>query len=155
MMLQPDFSPVKPVLLRLVTLLLGLGVGASALYWVLRWPQAQPPLRAQGIEREPLAPDSAAVARLLTGPEVLSGPAASPAALPLQLKGVIAVGGHGRGVALIAPKPGAPAKLYRVGQTVDDAWVLQSVQARSARVGPPGDDKASVTLELPTPGVRP
>jgi len=44
---------------------------------------------------------------------------------------------------------GAPAKTFKVGSAVSDGLVLQSVSARSAKLGPTLAGPASQTLELP------
>lgn len=53
------------------------------------------------------------------------------------------------GVALIAVD-GKPARAYRIGAALDDGLVLQSVERRSASIGPPGGAPSTV-LELPPP----
>jgi hypothetical protein len=52
------------------------------------------------------------------------------------------------GFALVSVDGGAP-KTYAVGAKVADAWVLQSVQRRSATLGADAKGAALVTLELP------
>ncbi|GAB4397532.1 MAG: hypothetical protein OHK0048_06140 [Rhodoferax sp.] len=153
MLPDTDFTPVRPILLRLVTFSLGLVVGASALYWLLRWPHAQQPRAAQSVSLDAPAIDGAAVTRLLAGP-VNPGSAATAPALPtttLQLKGVIAEGGRGTGVALIAAQAGAPAKPYRVGQAVDASWVLHKVLTQQVELARTNDATVRTLLTLPSP----
>ena len=52
------------------------------------------------------------------------------------------------GVALIAVD-GRPAKPFRVGDTIEEGLILQSVQARTAVLGSALGGTAALTLELP------
>jgi hypothetical protein len=52
------------------------------------------------------------------------------------------------GFALVSVDGAAP-KTYAVGAKVADAWVLQSVQRRSATLGADDKGAALITLELP------
>ena len=63
------------------------------------------------------------------------------------LVGVLA-GGANQGAALIAVD-GKAAKPFRVGATVAEGLVLQSVQGRRVNLGAGGDATAALTLELP------
>lgn len=71
----------------------------------------------------------------------------TPVAITIQLLGVVA-SEAGQGHALMAVG-GAPAKTFKVGSAVSDGLVLQSVSARSAKLGPTLAGPASQTLELP------
>jgi general secretion pathway protein C len=131
---------------RLVTFSLAAGVAASAVYWVLRWPQPAvlPPLPAGALE--PAAPDTQALAHML-------GQAAAPAATAVApagryaLTGVLAGPGP-RGAALISID-GKPAKPFRVGALVSDNLYLQSVVGRRAVLAAGAVDAApSLTLEM-------
>jgi general secretion pathway protein C len=46
---------------------------------------------------------------------------------------------------------GKPARPYRVGSVVEEGLVLQSVHARQAVLGAPGNAQPLLTLELPPP----
>lgn len=129
------------------TLLLWALVAGSAVYWGLRLgahPSVLPPPAAAA---GPTQVDPLSVASLLG-----SSPQATPAAPALSsrfaLQGVVADGSQG-GAAVIAVD-GKPPRAYRVGATVDEGLVLQSVSTRGAALGAEGGP-ASVTLELPRP----
>jgi len=127
-------------------------VGISAVYWGLKLGGTGrganvlvPPLRA-------VAPsDPVALARLLG-----SAPSALPAAGALvpslasrfQLVGVVAGIQSGAGAALIAVD-GRPAKSFKVGASVAEGLVLQSVRGRQAMLGAAMGGPATVTLDLP------
>jgi general secretion pathway protein C len=127
-------------------------VGLSAVYWGLK---LGGPGRSANVPVPPpraVAPsDPAAIARLLGG-----APAALPAAGALvpslasrfQLVGVVAGVRSGGGAALIAVD-GRPAKSFRVGASVAEGMVLQSVRGRQAMLGTAAGGPATVTLELP------
>jgi hypothetical protein len=67
----------------------------------------------------------------------------------LRLLGVVAGSSDDKpGFALVSVDGAAP-KTYAVGAKVADAWVLQSVQRRSATLGADAKGAALVTLELP------
>ena len=123
---------------------------ASAIAWGLKLgnPAGRGPVAPAAV-RPPLAADPAAVARLL-GQTQGSGPAATAAA-PLSsrfsLVGVVADRSR-QGAALIAVD-GRPPKPFRVGSSVDEGLVLQSVQARRAVLAATPDGPPTVTLELP------
>ena len=125
---------------------------ASAVYWGLKW-------SAQGNDR-PVAPlpvadapaiDPLALARALGGGQVVQAEAAVPVAVNLAsrlaLLGVVATSRHS-GTALIAVD-GKPARPFRVGATVEQGLVLQSVGPRRALLAERMDGPPSVTLELP------
>ena len=97
------------------------------------------------------------MARLL-GASARTDATSAPVNLSAKFKllGVIAQGGSGsHGSALIALE-GTPPKPYRVGDTLSDGLVLQTVKARSVVLGPAGQPGGSFTLELPwLPGMTP
>ncbi len=146
-------------LIRLLTFALAALAAASAAYWALKWPGASTPLRSS-ISAPQIQPiDSAKIAQLLGARQGAPGDAAPVASAQsnYKLQGVIALGGPGKstasGSALIAVQ-GAPAKPYRVGDSVAEGLVLQSVKARSVGLGPSLQDAATLTLELPpVPGL--
>lgn len=147
-------APAGRWLPRIAAALLGAAAAASLAYWSLRlWPAGRgDPAPAAGAAADlPQAADPDQVARLLAAPGAAqpgaSGPPAAPAASRLVLTGV-AAGTSGRGTALIAVD-GQPPKPFRVGASVTDALVLQSVQGRRATLGPGARGPSTVVLELP------
>ena len=136
---------------RSATFALWLLAAASGVYWVLQLgggaARSVPPPAAP----RPLpAMDPEAVAGLL------GGGAAAPGATPqvvslasrLQLVGVVAGVSSGGGAAVISVD-GKPARPFRVGASVDEGLVLQSVRGRRAALGPQASGPAAITLELP------
>jgi hypothetical protein len=78
-----------------------------------------------------------------------SAEAAPSQASRLRLLGVVAGSSDDKpGFALVSVDGAAP-KTYAVGAKVADAWVLQSVQRRSATLRADAKGAALVTLELP------
>jgi len=148
-MQSPSLSPSpNPWLVRLVTFVLAALAAASVAYWVLKWSAPTSPARQAPIELAPTSIDSAKVARLLgANPNAAAPVPVSNALSKYKLVGVIAQGGHS-GSALIAID-GQTAKPFRVGESVADQLVLQSVTARSAALGAAPDGSTSLTLELP------
>lgn len=131
---------------RLLTFSLATLVAASAVYWVLRWPQpaATPPVAVPAAEAT--APDAQALARLL-GQTVAAPAAAVDPAGRYALTGVLAGPGP-RGAALISID-GKPAKPFRLGALVVDNLYLQSVVGRRAVLAAGAADGApSLTLEM-------
>jgi general secretion pathway protein C len=137
------------VLVHATSLVLWALIAFTGTAWVLRGvgnPMSQGP-GAQG-EEVVMDVDTTATARSLG--LVSAAPVAAPTlASRFQLVGVL-VGGPSQGAALIAVD-GKPAKPFRVGATVADDLVLQSVQGRRVNlgVGMGMDAAASLTLELP------
>ncbi len=123
-------------------------VAASGVYWAMKLGSA--PVTGPAAPLAPSAPpsDPATVARLLGATP--AGPAATPVASlssRFNLLGIVA-GQDGGGAALISVD-GKPPKPYRVGSPVDEGLVLQSVQQRSAAIGPSLQAPSALTLELP------
>ncbi|HEY0885006.1 MAG TPA: type II secretion system protein N [Ramlibacter sp.] len=136
------------------TFLLWALVAASAVFWGLRMSArsgAAP--QASAVTRAPAAADPAAVARLLgASPAATAAAPAAPAlASRLMLVGVVAGAASQKGVALISVD-GKPAKPYRVGASIEEGVVLQSVQGRRAVLAQSGDGQSVLTLELPRAG---
>ncbi len=136
--------------LHSVTLVVWALAAASAVFWALKFvpaPGAPTALPIAGSGTPAVDPD--AVARLL------GANAGAPAALATRgpsryvLLGVVADRDH-HGAALIAVD-GKPPKPFRVGATVDNGLLLQSVAPRRALLGPGLGAPASVTLDLPLP----
>jgi len=153
MLLAQSPSDSQRWFVALVTFALAALAAASATFWLLHWPTpAAPAALAIGTSASAAA-DSSKVAQLLGDHGTLTSPGAVVATTSrYKLLGVIAQGGQGhrgvRGSALIAID-GAPAKPYRVGDTVADALVLQAVEQRRAVLAPADDANAALTLELP------
>ncbi|MBX3609739.1 MAG: general secretion pathway protein C [Hydrogenophaga sp.] len=138
----------------LVAVLLWAAAGLSVGYWVLQVLGQSPLTPVAATASLPVAPEPAALARVLgAAPEaVVAVEAAAPPPLAsrFQLLGVIAEGAEG-GAALIAVD-GQPPKPYRVGAELEGGVVLQSVQRRSARLVPVGSSGgAPIELSLPPP----
>jgi len=156
----PIQTGTNPWRIRLLTFLLAAIAAASAAYWALKWPDAAAPARTAVVTPTSPAVDSSKVAALLGAKSVtgdVTPAAASPTPSVYKLLGVIAQGRPGgtgqRGSALIATEGGL-AKPFRVGDTVADGLVLQSVKARSVVLAPSGQTASGITLELPAlPGI--
>jgi len=133
---------------RIATFLVAGLTSASIAWWglTLNTPSAGLPLVDS---RPPPQIDASALGRAL-GAGTMSATqdtTPTPVAITIQLLGVVA-SEAGQGHALMAVG-GAPAKTYKVGSAVSDGLVLQSVSARSAKLGPTLAGPASQTLELP------
>jgi general secretion pathway protein C len=125
--------------------------GAAALgtaYWVLQFPSGlvergdSGPVTDHAVSMD-MAPQ---LVRALGGAQV--APAAhAPEAGRLQLLGVIA-GPSGQGSALVASDGQAP-KPYRVGQTVSEGLILQSLSPRRAQLGASLNGPVRLELQLP------
>jgi general secretion pathway protein C len=131
---------------RLGTLALWALAGLSVVYWGLRLSSAPSGPRAAVAPAAPVVADGAAVARLLGGGAVAPVVAAATEGR-MRLVGVLAGRQSGGGAALIA-LDGKPAKPYRVGATVDEGLVLQSVGPYEARLGAARSGPAVMTLEM-------
>lgn len=124
-------------------------VAGSAAYWGLKMSarSAAAPI-ARPITRAPAAADPVAVARLMgASPAAAGTPAAPSLASRFALIGVVANASH-QGAALISVD-GKPAKPYRVGASIEEGLVLQSVASRRAVLATNPDGPPAVTLELP------
>ena len=123
---------------------------ASVVFWVLKTSgkplDLNPPVIATGAST---AIDPAALSRAMGGGRALLASAAPSASLSsrFSMVGVVA-DAHSGGAALIAVD-GAPPRPYRVGATVADGLVLQSVKGRVAAIAAGRDGPAVLTLELP------
>ena len=143
-----------------VTALVWCAAAASGVFWALRWmavDSAQPALAQPAGPTVTAAPSALTSAFLSRAWGVqVAGPAPEQSTLPaarLQLWGVVA-GASGRGSALISVD-GQPPQAFRVGQTVTEGLVLQSLGPKRAQLGasPPGP--ALMTLSLPEIGKTP
>ncbi|HSW17122.1 MAG TPA: type II secretion system protein N [Ramlibacter sp.] len=121
----------------------------SVVYWGLKLSSSDAAsLVAVAAPRAPAPPDPAAVARLLgQRTESAAAPAQASLASRFVLTGVVA-DPSGGGAALIAVD-GRPARPFRVGATLDEGLILQSVQGRRALIGERRDGPTAVALELP------
>lgn len=126
---------------------------ASVVYWGLKLGGSGSGVAARvPPPRQVAAVDPAAIARLL-GSTPMASAAAAPAAMPslasrLQLVGVVAGVRSGGGAAVISVD-GKPARPYRVGASIEEGLVLQSVQGRRAVLAAQADGQSLLTLELP------
>lgn len=137
---------------RSVTFFVWAAVAASAVYWGMKLAGSNPSVpRVPAATRQPAPADPVAVARLLGASGAAAAPAAAqPAAVSrFNLLGIVADKSQ-HGAALIAVD-GKPAKPYRVGASIDESLVLQSVQPRSAVLAASMEGPPVVTLELPRP----
>ncbi|MBE7366764.1 type II secretion system protein N [Ramlibacter pallidus] len=126
-------------------------VGLSALYWALKVAGGTPPASARvAPPRAVAAADPAAIARLLgSTPATAAAPApVATLASRFQLVGVAAGATSGAGAAVISVD-GKPARPYRVGTSLDEGLVLQSVQGRKATIAAQRDGPPLLVLELP------
>lgn len=135
---------------RGVSFVLAALAAASATFWALQVSAVNTATTASvAATAGPVIIDTAAVARALGG-----GAGAAPtAAVSISLASRFAMLGvvadqRSAGAALIAVD-GKPARPYRVGDTVEEGLVLQSVQGRKATLGPAPGAAAVLTLELP------
>ncbi len=132
----------------LTTALLWCAAALSTGYWVLQFPSGQAEWRASEMVTDSAAasaPMSPQLARVLGG--AVASPVSAPDAGRLQLLGVIA-GPSGQGSALIALDGQAP-KPYRVGQTVSEGLILQSLSPQRAQLGATLNGPAQRELQLP------
>lgn len=138
--------------LRLVTFALAALASACALFWGLKWQNPATLAPAAPIVPQPRAIDSAQVAALLGARPKAANAPVNPTSI-YKLLGVIAQGSR-HGSALIAVE-GAPAKPFRVGDTVSGELRLQSVAARSVTLGTGATGEDGLTLSLPPlPGTK-
>ena len=154
-MLQISHSPYSAKLWPGVwAALLWCAAAASAVFWVLNFPSGS---AVQGV---PLVQGSAQA----TGASSVQSSAhmarvwglQAPVPVPevsiaqssrFQLLGVVA-GASGQGSALIA-LDGQPPRAFRVGQTVTDGVVLQSLGQKQAQLGVSAQGAALFSLSLP------
>ncbi len=141
-----------------MAMVLWLAAGLSVGYWVLQVLGRSPLTPVAVSAGLPEAPEPAALARVLgatpQAAEVVAGPmAATPLSSRYQLVGVVADRADG-GAALIA-FDGQPPRPYRVGATLEGGVVLQTVQRRSVRLVPSGNNDQAFELSLPEPPTTP
>lgn len=121
---------------------------ASAVYWGMKLGSGPSAVPVAPVAPSAPASDPAAVARLL-GSTPVAAAAAPVASLSSRftLLGIVAEA-DGGGAALISVD-GKPPKPYRVGATLDEGLVLQSVQPRRATIGSSMQSPPALALDLP------
>ncbi|MGV8803966.1 MAG: type II secretion system protein N [Polaromonas sp.] len=140
-----------PLSAKLAAFALAALAAASAVYWGLKgWGPQAPSTIAVVAQAPPATPNPQALARAFGGglaPALAAQGAAGAVEGRYALLGVVAAG-QSAGSALISVQ-GQEARPVRVGQPVDDAFMLQSVTQRSAVLAPLGGGSQKFTLELP------
>lgn len=129
-------------------------VAAIAVFWALRFgvePAAVPAHAVVVAKTSPLRGDLARLFGAAPVAAASSAVAGTDASARFRLVGIMAPKradpGNPYGLALIAVD-GKPARAFRVGSTLDDGLVLQSVSLRTAAIGP-AEGERSLLLELP------
>ena len=146
------WTPTPAWTVRGATLALWTLAAASAVFWGLKLGgQARPLAVPPPAPRAVAAVDPSALARLLgSEPAAAAVTAAAPTlASRFQLLGVAAGAESGAGAAVIAVD-GKPARPYRVGASIEEGVVLQSVRGRQAVLASAAGQPL-LTLELPPP----
>ncbi len=145
------YAPPRWPAASATVLLWGLAA-ASTVFWGLRLSAPADSLAPPAVTTGPVvAPDPVVLSRLLGGTPsepVVAVPVA--ASSRFALLGVVA-DSDGQGAALIAID-GKPPRPFRVGRTLADGFVLQSVTTRGATVGAGVGSAPGFSLQLP---VRP
>jgi hypothetical protein len=144
--------------LHFATFVTAAASAASAVFWLLGGATGSAsianPSDFQSTPAASSVPNALSLAQSLgaSSSASLSAPSAESApsqASRLRLLGVVAGSSDDKpGFALVSVDGAAP-KTYAVGAKVADAWVLQSVQRRSATLRADAKGAALVTLELP------
>lgn len=124
--------------------------GVSAVYWVLGTAGSaseRPPMVS--VSPYPNEPATIELAHALGGKPLASASAPATESTPYQLLGVVA-GPVGKGYALLVVGSAAP-KAYMVGTVLREGLILQSVSARSAKIGATLQGPTTLELVLPKP----
>jgi len=136
----------------LVTLVWGLAA-ASVVFWVLNFSSVGSVQGVTGLQTaapdmagSPSAKSAASLSRAW-GVQAPMPETNTVSSLRLQLWGVVA-GASGQGSALISVD-GQPPRAFRVGQTVTDGLVLQSLGPKLAHLGASRQGAALLSLSLP------
>ena len=134
---------------RLATLVLWTAAAAVVAFWVLKFAglsgqASQAPTVARSTPAELSASDVQKALGAVSNAAVVATPDAGSR---FALSGVVAVH-SGQGAALIAVDGQAP-KAFKVGQTVVEGLVLQSLGARQARLAGTLDGPSVLTLDMP------
>ncbi|MEJ8820627.1 type II secretion system protein N [Variovorax humicola] len=146
--LQAPFATSLRWPVAIATLLVWALAAASVVFWGLRLTAPADATAPPAVTNAPVAVDPAAVGRFLGAVDAPSAAAAAPdAASRFVLQGVIA-DTDGQGAALIAVD-GKPARPFRVGASIGDSYVLQSVGTRAATLGSGARGPVAFTLKLP------
>ena len=140
--------------LHFVTFVTAAASAGSAVFWLLGGATGSASIANPSDFQ--LTPAASSVSNALSLAQSLGASSRAPSAEPapsqasrLRLLGVVAGSSDDKpGFALVSVDGAAP-KTYAVGAKVADAWVLQSVQRRSATLGADAKGSALVTLELP------
>ncbi len=126
-------------------------------FWVLKFIQGTAVPANAAVVAAPASAvvDATALSRGLGGSSQTAAPGVAAVAPPSSinagrfvLTGVVAGQFPGQGIALIAVD-GKGAKPYKVGTSVTEGVVLQSVRARQAKLSTTADAPEALTLELP------
>lgn len=139
-----------PWIVRGATFALWALAAGSAVFWGLRLAGGERSISVpMSPARQVAAVDPEALARLLGSSPVAGTLAAPPPAVSLasrfQLVGVAAAARSGAGAAVISVD-GKPARPFRVGSSIEEGVVLQSVRGRQAVLA---SGPTQVVLELP------
>ncbi|WP_213953064.1 type II secretion system protein N [Variovorax sp. dw_954] len=146
--LQAPFATSSRWPVALATLLVWGVAAASLVFWGLRLAAPADSAPPPAVASAPVTVDPTSVARFLGAVNTPVAAAATPdAASRFVLQGVIA-DTDGQGAALIAVD-GKPARPFRVGASIGDSYVLQSVGARAASLGAVARGPVAFTLKLP------
>ena len=130
------------------TLLVWAAAAAVVAYWALQFagvsgPASSAPTVARSALTEPAVSDVQKALGAASSAVVAQADAPSR----WVLSGVVALH-SGQGAALIAVDGQVP-KAFKVGQTVAEGWVLQSLAPRQARLGASREGPTLTTLEMP------
>jgi general secretion pathway protein C len=138
------------MLIRFVTFVVWLVVGATAVAWIMPWikPKASTPAAPAltvSVENAVLPADwSPLLSRTPAAPEV----AVAPDAARFRLVGVAGpVRASSGGVALLSID-GKPPRAFKPGETIEDGRVVMEVTAHTVKIGAPGGP-ASLILQAP------
>ena len=140
--------------LHFVTFVTAAASAGSAVFWLLGGATGSAsianPSDFQSTPAASSVPNALSLAQSLgASSRAPSAETAPSQASRLRLLGVVTGSSDDKpGFALVSVDGAAP-KTYAVGAKVADAWVLQSVQRRSATIGVDAKGAALVTLELP------
>jgi general secretion pathway protein C len=122
---------------------------ASIVFWGLRLAAPADAIAPPAVTKAQADPDPAAVAQMLGAVSAQPSAVVTPeAASRFSLLGVVADADK-QGAALIAVD-GKPPRPFKVGATVAEGYVLQSVSTRAASLGASVDTSPALTLQLPT-----
>jgi general secretion pathway protein C len=134
---------------RLLAFVIWAAVAATVVFWGLRLFVSSPSAPLHAVAAGSATMPRGDVTRLLGGASAPAATAVAATSNRFRLVGVVAPrsDGSATGVALIAVDD-KPARAYRIGASVDESWVVQAVQVRSASLGPRGGATA-LRLELP------